>query len=426
MVMKFYFGTLVIVFMLVLAGCGNTTSNSSSEGDKGNNAPGVTEDTITLGMLNDFSGGAAFQGGGGEDGYQAFVDYINDQGGINGRKIKLVAEDNQYTPAGGVNGSKKLITVDKVFAIPYSIGSAPTVAIKDYINKEAVPVLGVGEGTDLFNPSSKYLFSVGTPYSYQAAIAVRYVAEELEGNAKAAIAFMGQDDAFGKDPLKGVELAVDAYDNTELVYTAFHKRDAVDLSDQVIQLKDSGADYLFISGNVERTGIIVKELEKQNVDLKGIFSMSLASIDNRIFEIAGTKYIDRYYGIQSFYTWDQTDQESVKNVLDILKEQGKEEVIEEKNTFFWYGWNNMALFVKALEMSGENPTRESVISALESFDNTEVFGTLPPTSYDKNKRVSGKEGFVVRTELDSNGDVVWKAVTEFMEPPKEVLEELGF
>jgi branched-chain amino acid transport system substrate-binding protein len=426
MVKKFYFGTFLLVFMLVLAGCGNKTSNSSSEGGKGDTSPGITKDTITLGMLNDFSGGAAFQGGGGEDGYQAFVDYINDQGGINGRKIKLVAEDNQYTPAGGVNGSKKLITVDKVFAIPYSIGSAPTVAIKDYINKEAVPVLGVGEGTDLFTPSSKYLFSVGTPYSYQAAIAVRYVAEELESNAKATIAFMGQDDAFGKDPLKGVELAVDAYDNTELVYTAFHKRDAVDLSDQVIQLKESGAEYLFISGNVERTGIIVKELEKQNVDLKGIFSMSLASIDNRIFEIAGTKYVDRYYGIQSFYTWDQTDQESVKKVLDILKEQGKEEVIEEKNTFFWYGWNNMALFAKALEMSGDNPTRESVIKALESFDNTEVFGTLPPTSYDENKRVSGKQGFVVKTELDSNGDVVWKAATEFMEPPKEVIEELGF
>ncbi len=423
---KFYYGLFLVILLSLIVGCSKSTDEVSSNASSSTSVPGITDDTITLGMLNDFSGGASFQGKGGEAGYQAFVDYINENGGINGRKIELVSEDNQYTPAGNVNGAKKLITLDKVFAIPYSIGTAPTVAIKDYINDEKIPVLGIGEGTEFFDPATKYLFAVGTPYSYQGAIAVRYVAETLSTNDAAKIGFMGQDDAFGKDPLKGVELAVDAYDNAELVYTAFHKRDAVDLSDQVTQLKNSGANYLFISGNVERVGIILKELAKQKVELSGIFSMSLASIDKRIFEVAGNDYVDKYYGIQSFYTWDQTEQESVIEVLNILKEQGKEDVIEEKNTFFWYGWNNMAMFVKALEMSGEDLTREKIMSTLESFDNTEIFGTLPPITYGSDKRVSGKEAFVVKAELDANGKVVWKSVTDFMKPPQVVEETLGF
>lgn len=436
---KYFTGILLMALMLIIAACGGddgaSTSNSNDNGvtndeqssTSSGDVPGVTDDTIVLGMLNDFSGGASFQGGGGADGYHAFVDYINEQGGINGRMIELISEDNQYTPAGGVNGAKKLVELDNVFAIPYSIGTGPTIAIKDYVNEEEVPVLGIGEGTEIFHPGTKYVFGVGTPYSYQGAIAVRYIAETLSKGEPAKLAFMGQDDAYGGDPLAGAEIAAENYDNTEFVFKESHARDAVDFSDQVLQLKNSGAEYLLISANVDRVGIIVKELAEQNVELKGIFSTSLASIDNRIFEVAGHDYIGKYYGIQSNYTWDQTEQESVSFVIDLLKEQGKEDVLEEKNTFFWYGWNNMAIIAKAIEMAGEDLTREGLIEALESFDGTvETLATLPEISYGPDKRMTGHQAFVTKAEVDSDGNIIWATETEFIDVPDAVKEKFGF
>jgi branched-chain amino acid transport system substrate-binding protein len=418
---------LVAVFsILLIAGCTSKSVDKKEGAEETVETPGVTDTTIKLGILNDFSGGASYMGLGGEDAYLAYAEYINDNGGINGRKVEFVAEDNQFTPAGNVNGSKKLITLDKVFAIPYSFGTAPTVAIKDYINKEGVPVLGLGEGTEFFNPASDYLFGVGTPYSSQAAIATHYIAETLTKGEKVKLGFMGQDDSFGKDPLKGIEIALKSYENLDLAFQAFHKRDVVDVSDQVTQLKSSGAEYLLISASVERTGIIVKELAKQNVDLKGIFSVSLASIDNRIFEIAGNDYIDRYYGIQSFYTWDQMDQEPVKKVVEILKQQGKEDVIEKRNNFFWYSWNNMALFGEAMKLAGKDLTREGVVKALESLKDAKTLATLPGITYGPGRRISGDSAFVVKTKLNNEGKVEWESISDSIKVPEEILKELGF
>ncbi len=427
-----YFPLLIFLLLIILSACNsssvdnNTSSNSGEENKIQDQTPGVTDTTIKLGVLNDFSGGASFMGLGGEEAYLAYVQYINENGGINGRKIELVAEDNQYTPAGGVNGSKKLITMDNVFAIPYSFGTGPTVAIKDYINKEQVPVLGLGEGTEFFNPSSKYLFGVGTPYSYQGAIAVRYIVENLSNGEEVKVGYMGQDDSFGKDPLQGIESALKVYDNIDLSFQAFHKRDVVDISDQVTQLKASNVDYLLLSASVERAGIIVKELAQQNVDLKGVFSLSFGAIDNRIFEIAGHDYIDKYYGIQSFYSWDQQDQESVSKVIEILKQQGKEDVIEKKNNFFWYSWNNMALFGEAMKQAGVNLTREGVVEALENLDGSNTLTTLPSINYSPDIRISGDSAFVVKTKLNEDGKVVWEDISDFISVPEEVLNELGF
>lgn len=429
---KMYFPLLIFLLLIILSACNsssvdnNTSSNSGEENKIQDQTPGVTDTTIKLGVLNDFSGGASFMGLGGEEAYLAYVQYINENGGINGRKIELVAEDNQYTPAGGVNGSKKLITMDNVFAIPYSFGTGPTVAIKDYINKEQVPVLGLGEGTEFFNPSSKYLFGVGTPYSYQGAIAVRYIVENLSNGEEVKVGYMGQDDSFGKDPLQGIESALKVYDNIDLSFQAFHKRDVVDISDQVTQLKASNVDYLLLSASVERAGIIVKELAQQNVDLKGVFSLSFGAIDNRIFEIAGHDYIDKYYGIQSFYSWDQQDQESVSKVIEILKQQGKEDVIEKKNNFFWYSWNNMALFGEAMKQAGVNLTREGVVEALENLDGSNTLTTLPSINYSPDIRISGDSAFVVKTKLNEDGKVVWEDISDFISVPEEVLNELGF
>lgn len=429
MLRKTVFSVMFIALaMVLLAACGGATSSGQNQvatgeapqqGDNkaAESVPGVTDTSIKIGILNDFSGGAAFQGKGGQDGIVAYVDYINAQGGVNGRKIEIVSFDNQYTPAGNVTGAKKLISQDQVFAIPFSIGTGPTVAIKDYVNEEKVPTFGAGEGTEIFDPPTKYVFAVGTPYKTQGAIATRYVAETLVPGKPVKIAYLGQDDAYGQDPLTGVEEAAQHYDNVEIVFRAFHKRDALDFNDQILQLKKTEPDYVFISANVQRVGLIAQELAKQNVDVKGIFSMSLAAVDKKIFEISGNAYLDRFYGVSSIYTWDQTDQPAVQKAIDILKQQGKEDVIAEKNIFFWYGWNNMHLFVKAVEMAGQNLTRDGLVAALESFKEVDTGGTTPPITYTPDQRISGDSAFIIKAEQE-NGDIVWKQVSDFLKAPQ--------
>ena len=141
---------------------------------------GISGDTIKLGVLASLTGPPKYAGKQAALGVTTYFKYLNDMGGINGRKIKVIIEDNAYRPDVSVTAARKLIYKDKVLAITLSLGSAPSLAIHDLIQKERVPLMVMGQSKIQYYPVKKYIFVVGTPFHMQCAKAVEIIVDKLK------------------------------------------------------------------------------------------------------------------------------------------------------------------------------------------------------------------------------------------------------
>ena len=175
---------------------------------------GVTDTEIKIGILTDMSSVAAFAGTAMGQAFKDYFAYINDTGGIHGRKIKIIVEDNGYFPKTTIPAAKKLIMKDKVFAIPFCLGSSSAWSIYPMIKKERVPFLPLGADYTFYNPVKKLVFLPWPTYYNQAAHGIDWV---LENNPNARIGVIYQDDAFGRDTLHGATNAMKFYEKKEQI-----------------------------------------------------------------------------------------------------------------------------------------------------------------------------------------------------------------
>src|SRR3954463_2955640 len=189
------------VLALAAAGCGG---GSSGGGGGGSSAPGVTDTTITIGSTQPLTGVAA-------PGYseiapaaKAYFDFINANGGINGRKIVYKYVDDGYDPSKTVTQTKKLILEDKVFAIFNALGTPTHEQVIDFLNQQKVPDLFVASGCRCWDDPQKHPYTFGwqTDYKVEGKILGDYVKKSFAGKK---IAYFYQNDDFGKDGVEGLD-----------------------------------------------------------------------------------------------------------------------------------------------------------------------------------------------------------------------------
>jgi len=227
---------LALAAVLVAAGCGR----SSSDDGGGSKSPGITDKEVTLGGSYPFSGPASAYRTIAE-GAKAYFDKINAEGGVNGRKIKFITLDDAYEPPRAVQNARKLIQQDKVFALFNTLGTANNAAIMKSVNQQKVPQLFVATGGSIFgNDVKQFPYTTGWQPDYvtEAKVYVDYLKKQ-KPNAKVAVLY--QNDAFGKDLLKGF---TDAANGSNIKVVAKQSYEATDptVSSQMAKLKGSGAD----------------------------------------------------------------------------------------------------------------------------------------------------------------------------------------
>jgi len=227
---------LALAAALVAAGCGR----SSSDDGGGSKSPGITDNEVTLGGSYPFSGPASAYRTIAE-GAKAYFDKINAEGGVNGRKIKFITLDDAYEPPRAVQNARKLIQQDKVFALFNTLGTANNAAIMKSVNQQKVPQLFVATGGSIFgNDVKQFPYTTGWQPDYvtEAKVYVDYLKKQ-KPNAKVAVLY--QNDAFGKDLLKGF---TDAANGSNIKVVAKQSYEATDptVSSQMAKLKGSGAD----------------------------------------------------------------------------------------------------------------------------------------------------------------------------------------
>ncbi|CAM3476123.1 ABC transporter substrate-binding protein [Kibdelosporangium persicum] len=233
---------LATASVLLLSACSGAGEQPAGGGSaSGDPAPGVTDDTVVIGTHQPLTGPAA-------PGYsrisvaaKAMYSYINDKGGINGRKIDYRVEDDGYNPTRTVEVVKKLVLQDQVFAIVGGLGTPTHSKVVDYLNTEGVPDVLVSSGALMWDdPKSKQTFGFQVDYTREGKIQGKYIADQLAGRK---VGLLFQNDDVGRDAQKGL----DQFLADRIVSRQAYDPANTDVLPQLNALKSAGAEVVVCS-----------------------------------------------------------------------------------------------------------------------------------------------------------------------------------
>ncbi len=209
------------------------------------NAPGVTDAEIKIGQTMPYSGPASAYGVIGRT-EAAYFRMINEQGGINGRKINLISLDDGYSPPKTVEQVRRLVEQEQVAFLFNTLGTAPNAAIRQYLNDNKVPQLFVSTGASMFSDPKHFPWTMGFNPNYQTEghIYGKYI---LATKPDAKISVLYQNDGFGKDYLIGLKEALGADRAGMIVKEASYETSEPTIDSQIVTLQGSGADVIVIA-----------------------------------------------------------------------------------------------------------------------------------------------------------------------------------
>jgi len=353
--------------------------------------PGVSSTTIKIGSNMILTGPAAFWGQGSDKGARAYFKYINDQGGINGRKIEFINTDNQYKPVIAVAAIKKLIEKDEVFALMGLQSAACILAAEKVFEEAGVPLIApITSGQAMVNPPRKNLFVVFTQYKDQGKTLVDYLATDPKWK-RMKIAAIYQDDDFGKDGLEGVEEQANKYPGMKVVAKEPFARGAKEFSSQVLKCKQAGVDGLLISSSFAEAAMIMREAEK--IAWKPLFMVLSGAADDKLVELAGP-VSEGLIAVTNVVIPTDKDNPVVKKTTEIIHSAYPDQVI---NVPAVDGVAVAMVTVEALKRAGAGLTRTKVIEALEAMKNYKT-GIIPPVSFGPNQRQGCTGAFIYKVQ----------------------------
>lgn len=349
-----YMLAVTLALFVAVTGCG-----TSAEDTTGLTTPGVTDEVVRVGMTTDLTGPAAFLGQELSAGTRLGFEHVNENGGVHGRRIELLVEDDGYQPPRTVAAYRKLLDRDGVFAFVGNLGTATNLALKPAIERDRVPIApAISFSSTAYTPPSRYLFGIDPSYRMTAWIQVHHIAETL-GQTDARIGVIYQDDDVGADALAGLRAAADHY-GLEIVAEEGHRRGAIEFSSQVLNVREAGASHVVLWTLLRETAAILKKAEE--LDWAPQFLSWYVAADHRMVELAGSAAADlQLVSLVDF----ESDDARLRVYLDALDRYDSEHT----PGFYHAGGFTMAqLFVEALTRAGRDLTREKLVDALETFD----------------------------------------------------------
>src|SRR6185437_203851 len=220
-------------------------------------APGVTANEILIGQTQPYSGPASSYAPIGRV-EVAYMDFINAQGGINGRKIKLLSLDDGYSPPKTVEQTRKLVEQDGVAFIFQQLGTPCATATRKYLNMKKIPQIFIASGATQFGDREHYPWSMGWQISYQTEghIYARYV---LDTKPDAKMAVLYQNDDAGKDFFKGFKDQLGGKVNQLVSATSYEVTDPT-VDSQILQAHEAGANVLFVATVPKFTGHALRKV----------------------------------------------------------------------------------------------------------------------------------------------------------------------
>jgi ABC-type branched-subunit amino acid transport system substrate-binding protein len=337
--------------------------------------PGVTDTEIKVGSTNPYSGPASAYGTIGRAS-AAYFKMINEQGGVNGRRINFISLDDGYSPPRTVEQVRKLVEVDKVLLLAGTLGTPTNTAIHKYVNARKVPHIFVNTGATKWGDPKNYPWTMGFNLSYQSesAIYARYI---LDTKPDAKIAILYQNDDYGKDYVHGLKQALGDKASKMIVAELTYEVTDPTVDSQIVTLKGSGADTFF---NVTTPKFAAQAIRKAyDIGWKPLHVIN--NVSASVGSVLTPAGLEKSVGlITAVYVKDPADPQwkddaGMKEYLAWMRKYYPEGDV--KDVFNVSGYLIAQGVVQVLKQCGDDLTRENVMRQIASIKDLQMPMMLP-------------------------------------------------
>jgi len=333
----------------------------------GQYGPGVSDTEIKIGNTVPYSGPASAYGAIGKAD-AAYFAMINDQGGINGRKINFISRDDGYSPPKTVEVVRQLVEEEHVLLLFNTLGTPPNTAIQGYLNENKVPHVFIASGADKWNDPKNHPWTMGWIPSYriEARIYARHILEKLP-NAKIAVLY--QNDDFGKDYLIGLREGLGDKADKLIIATQTYETTDPTVDSQIVSLQGSGADVLLTAAIPKFAAQAIRKV----YDIGWKPTHFLTSVSSSVGSVMRPAGPEKGVGIISAaYLKEPTDPQwqntpEYKEWLAWMKKYNTSGNIADANNVAGYSYTQT--MVAVLKACGDNLTRENVMKQAASIHN---------------------------------------------------------
>jgi|FEC22Drversion2_1045045.scaffolds.fasta_scaffold00169_42 branched-chain amino acid transport system substrate-binding protein len=357
----------------------------------------VTPTEVTFGMHTDLSGVAATYGVSSSNGVKMRFDEINEAGGINGRKLKVIIEDQGYQVPKAVQACNKLINRDKVFAFVAPLGTPMNNAcFKDQFAVGVPNLFPLSAARSMYEPYERLKFYGAASYVDQVRSGIDYF---VKTKGKKAVCVMYQDTDFGKEVLEGAEQQTKKL-GIKIVETAAHKPTDQDFTASITKLRNAGCD-LVVMGTIVRDSIVPYTTARK-AGWNDVAFLGSAAVYDLVVGAA--------QGMEGFYGMGLTEMPYVdSNVASVKKfvEDYKKKFNVDPNIGAVYGYVAADLTVQGVKNAGKDLTLDSFIKGLEAIKGYKDIFNGPQVSFGPNIRQGANSSFLAEVKGGK-----WVRVTE--------------
>ena len=370
---------------------------------------GVTKDTIKVGIVLDITGPFANDMVPIVEGYKTYLSYANDQGGIHGRKVKMIVEDSRYAIPLSIAAFKKLVFRDGILTILGLTGTGHVLALERQIAKEKVPIITVSLSDTMAIPLKRYVFMPSASYQDEVKVIIDYIMKNLKAE-NPRIAFVTFDIEFGKVCFEA------ARKQAALYGLKLHKEiispGAMEASSQVLNLKKYKPDYVILHLGVASTVAVLRDARK--LKMPGALIGTYWACSEDILKMAG-KAAKGYTGVHSFNSWyDNTTGMTQLREITLKYHLGTEKQRRPKG--YVLGWTTSMLLVKGLENAGRNLNSETLVDGLERIRDFDTQGLCGIVSFSSKNHKANEYCRMYKADVNKG---ILVPITDWISPAKK-------
>jgi ABC-type branched-subunit amino acid transport system substrate-binding protein len=364
---------------------------------------GVTDSEVRIGDVTILSGPGAFIGQATAYGLKIAAAEANERGGINGRKVTVALEDDGYVPSRSFQAAKKLIEVDKVFALVGLSGSANALAMLPLIEENRIPAIAsTAPNKQIFNPVRPTVFTLGADYSDAFYAQLKYIHDRLAPKG-AVYGVIRQDDDFGQSIEDGYARALKEFGLKDGLRLRF-KRGQRDFAAEALRFKSANVTVLASGAILGGNAALLRETRKLGMDLH------VATVWTEHIPLAMTPALPAGYDyLVGDYVPVMSDL-AAQQFLDRTRKYLTPEEQKGVNRYTLTSYSAARAMFAAMEKCGRNLTRACTVAELKKLKNYDVGGIMAPISFDNPKQLSGTA--IKLYQLDARNGT-FRALTDF-------------
>ena len=343
--------------------------------------PGVTDTGIKIGDVNIMTGPASFIGKAVSVGSKIAAAEINEAGGVNGRKITVITEDDGYVPARSFQALTKLIEVDGIFALNGTSGTANVLAMMPLIEENNLPTVVTTAPNELvYNPVRPSVFTVGASYADAFYGQLKYIHENMKVE-NPVYGLIRQDDDFGAAIEHGFDRAIKEFGVKEGPRIRF-KKGTTNFAAEIAQMKQAGVNVLANGGIIAGAANILGDARKLSLDLQvaGVWSEDMPPSVN-LSAPAGYDYLVADYVA--------LNGPAIDAFMEKAKKYASADEVGAINRYTYLTYVGLHALAEGMKRCGKDLTRACTIEQLRGLKDFDTQGVSAPISFDNEKQLSG-------------------------------------